>query len=118
MVAALLGDGHAGHAYPLTGPESLTQIQRVQLLAEALGRPVRFEEQTPGDFRRTSGLPPRVADGLLSLLAARVGTTAPVTDTVQAIAGRPPHTYRQWAARHAAEFSGPSPAAWATSSSL
>jgi hypothetical protein len=88
------------------------------LLAEALGRPVRFEEQTPEDFRRTSGLPPGVADGLLSLLAARVAATAPVTDTVQAIAGRPPHTYRQWAARHAAEFAGPSRAVRATSPSL
>src|ERR1035441_3814444 len=104
VVAALLGDGHAGHAYTLTGPESLTQVERVQFLAEALGRPVRFAEQTPENFRRTSGLPPHVADGLLSLLAARVGTTAEVTGTVQAIAGRPPHSYRQWAARHVAEF--------------
>jgi uncharacterized protein YbjT (DUF2867 family) len=107
VVAALLGDGHAGHAYTLTGPESLTQVERVQFLAEALGRPVRFAEQTPENFRRTSGLPPHVADGLLSLLAARVGTTAEVTGTVQAIAGRPPHSYRQWAARHVAEFTGP-----------
>jgi uncharacterized protein YbjT (DUF2867 family) len=103
-VAALLNDGHAGHAYTLTGPESLTQVKRVQLLAETLGRPLRIEEQTAEDFRQTSGLPPHVADGLLRMLAGRVGITAEVTDTVQQVAGRPALTYRQWAARHVAEF--------------
>lgn len=105
VVTALLHEGHAGRSYPLTGPESLTQIERVQILAAALGQALRFEEQTPDDFRRQmSRLPPHVADGLLELLASRVGTTAQVTGTVRQVTGRPPRSYRQWADHHLADF--------------
>jgi uncharacterized protein YbjT (DUF2867 family) len=45
-VRALLDDGHAGQAYLLTGQESLTQIERVRILGEVLGRELRFEEET------------------------------------------------------------------------
>jgi uncharacterized protein YbjT (DUF2867 family) len=106
VVTALLHDGHAGRSYTLTGPESLTQVERVQILATALGQALRFEEQTPGQFRQQmSRLPPLVADGLLELLASRVGTTAEVTGTVWQVTGRPPHSYRQWAIHHLADFS-------------
>jgi uncharacterized protein YbjT (DUF2867 family) len=106
VVTALLHDGQAGCSYTLTGPESLTQIERVQILATVLGRALRFEEQTPGQFRQQmSRLPPYVADSLLELLASRVGTTAEITGTVRQVTGRPPHSYRQWAAHHRADFS-------------
>src|ERR1700680_668219 len=52
VVTALLHDGQAGPSYALTGPDSLTQIERVQILAAALGQALRFEEQTPGQFRQ------------------------------------------------------------------
>jgi uncharacterized protein YbjT (DUF2867 family) len=105
VVTALLHDGHAGRSYTLTGPESLTQIERVQILAAALGQALRFEEQTPSQFRQQmSRLPPFVVDGLLELLASRVGTTAEVTGTVRQVTGRPPYSYRQWAVRAIANF--------------
>jgi uncharacterized protein YbjT (DUF2867 family) len=104
-VAALQNDGHAEKSYTLSGPESLTQVERVDLLSEAIGRPVRFEEQSPDAFRQQmSAMPSHVADSLLGLLASSVGTTAPITDTVQEVTGRSPHTYRQWAAHHVADF--------------
>jgi uncharacterized protein YbjT (DUF2867 family) len=49
-VRALL-DQCAGEAYVLTGPQSLTQIDRVQIIGETIGRPLRFEEQSREQFR-------------------------------------------------------------------
>ena len=43
-VRALMEDGHAGARHVLTGPESLTQVEQVQTIAEAIGRRLRFEE--------------------------------------------------------------------------
>lgn len=103
-VSALLGHGHAGRGYTLTGPEPLTPIERVRQLADVLGRPLHFEEQTPDDFRRETRMPAAIADSLLELLAARVGATVEITDTVSQVTGRPPYTYRQWAAHRAADF--------------
>jgi uncharacterized protein YbjT (DUF2867 family) len=40
-----LVERRADEAYVLTGPESLTQIDRVRIIAEAIGRPLRFEEE-------------------------------------------------------------------------
>jgi uncharacterized protein YbjT (DUF2867 family) len=104
-VAALLGDGHAGRDYVLTGPESLSQAERVKLLGEALGREVRFEEQTPEEYREAmADRPPQVVETLLGLLARQVGATAEVRPTVAEVTGRPAFTYRQWAEHHRADF--------------
>jgi uncharacterized protein YbjT (DUF2867 family) len=44
--ARALLDERAGESYVLTGPQSLTQIERVRIIAETIGRPLRFEEVT------------------------------------------------------------------------
>src|SRR4029077_4809389 len=49
---ALVEDGHAGGDYVLTGPESLSQAEQVSVIGAALGRPIRFEELSPEEFRR------------------------------------------------------------------
>ncbi|WP_433241003.1 SDR family oxidoreductase [Streptosporangium sp. CA-135522] len=106
-VSALLDDGHAGQAYKLTGPESLTQVERVRILGEVIGGPVRFEEVPPERARQQmidSSLPPEFADTVLEVLAALAGKTAEVLPTVEEVTGRPPYTYAQWAARHAGDF--------------
>lgn len=105
-VAALLREGHAGQAYPLTGPASLTQVERVRLLGEALGRTLRFEELDPAAARAhmASVLPPPLVEAVLGMLAAQVGQTAEVVDTVERVTGRAPFSYAAWARLHAADF--------------
>src|SRR6185503_16189415 len=80
----LLDEGHAGRSYVLTGPESLTQARQVEIIGEALGRRLRFEELTPDGFRAaTAGVWPEVAVSmLLSAWGAGVGIPAYVTTTV------------------------------------
>ncbi len=53
---ALLDDGHAGGDYVLTGPESLSQAAQVRAIGDAIGRPLRFEELSPDEFRRETAV--------------------------------------------------------------
>lgn len=105
-VAALLEDGHGGAAYALSGPESLTQAERVAAIGAAIGREIRFEEQTPEHARAamTAYLPGPVADMLLGYMASSVDEPAPILPGVQRVLGHPGRTFAQWAADHAADF--------------
>ncbi len=103
---ALYQDGHAGGDYVLTGPESLSQAEQVSIIAETIGRPIRFEELSPDEFRReTEGRwRPPVVNMLLNAWGAAIGQPAFVTSAVADIAGTPARTFRQWAADHAGAF--------------
>ena len=103
---ALYQDGHAGGDYVLTGPESLSQAEQVSIIAETIGRPIRFEELTPDEFRReTEGRwPPPVVNMLLNAWGAAIGQPAFVTSAVADIVETPARTFRQWATDHAAAF--------------
>ncbi|MFC4120030.1 NmrA family NAD(P)-binding protein [Nonomuraea zeae] len=110
-VRALL-DPRAGEAYLLTGPQSLTQIERVRIIGETIGRKVRFEEQPREQFLAQMlrhGMPEPVIIELIDGLAARVGKTAQVVPAVEEVTGRPAFTYAQWVAHRAAAF-GATPA--------
>jgi uncharacterized protein YbjT (DUF2867 family) len=106
-VRSLLDDGHAGQKYELTGPEALSVADRVRILGEVLGRAVRFEEQDPAEARAQmlASMPEAIVDSLLPVFAALVGATPPILPTVEQVTGRPPTTYANWVAEHAADFS-------------
>jgi uncharacterized protein YbjT (DUF2867 family) len=99
----LLDSGHAGQTYVLTGAESLTQIRQAEAIGKAIGRPVRFEELSPGQFRQfaTQHFPAPVVEDLLKALASYVGQTAYMTADLEKIIGRPATSYAQWAVQHA-----------------
>ena len=103
---ALFEDGHEGGDYVVTGPESLSQAQQIAIIADAIGRPIRFEELSPDEFRReTEGRwPPAVVDMLLAAWGATIGLPAFVTSTVAEVVGTPARTFRQWAVDHADAF--------------
>lgn len=101
VVAALTEDEHAGKTYHLTGPTSLTHTEQLQLIGEALGRPVRYEELEPEAARQAIS-PYAPADVLFASWEQHISTPAPVTDTVERVTGRPPRTVEQWAADYAA----------------
>lgn len=96
-VAALTGTGHAGRTYPLTGPELLSVPDQARELAHVIGRPVRTAEFAG------EGLP---AETLIGSAWARAGHNAVLTGDVAAVLGRPPATFRSWAERHRAAFTG------------
>jgi uncharacterized protein YbjT (DUF2867 family) len=113
-VAALLDPvRHAGAAYALSGPEVLSQLDRVHVLAEVLGRPVRFEEQTRDQARAALLANPwmneSLADTLLDLLAGsradHVADGQGVLPTVQQVLDRPPLGFARWVEDHRDAFS-------------
>ncbi|UBU13830.1 NAD(P)H-binding protein [Nonomuraea gerenzanensis] len=106
-VHVLTSAGHNGAAYPLTGPDELTQAEQARVIGEAVGRPVRWEEQPPEE----------AAEQLLAawgdeafvrsaLQAWESFVTRPerATDTVRRLLGRPALSFRQWAEDHVADF--------------
>lgn len=109
-VAALLDpERHAGAAYPLSGPEALSQVDRVGILAEVLGRPVRFEEQTRAQAQERMLTNPwmneALADSLLDLLALSSGVREDlVLPTVADVLGRRPLTFARWVEDHREAF--------------
>src|SRR5450755_3595835 len=104
---ALASPAHAGHSYVLTGPQSLTQRDKVRLIGEAIGRELSFQEIPPQQVRRamiTQGLPEEIPDRLLGSLAHYAERPGPSSGTVQQVLGRPALTFAQWAAGHAPAF--------------
>ncbi|WP_107426842.1 NAD(P)H-binding protein [Streptomyces sp. CB02460] len=99
-------DAYVGGDYVLTGPESLTQATQLDVIGDALGRRIAFEEMTPDEFRRLCAgtVPDSAVDMLLAAWSAAVGQPAYITTAVADILGRQPRTLRQWAADHATEF--------------
>jgi uncharacterized protein YbjT (DUF2867 family) len=105
-VRALCEDGHRGREYVLTGPESLTQREQVEILGQAIQRPLRYDGQTHDEARAEllAVMPPFVADMLLTAYAAAVGQPALVTSTVLDVTGTAPRSFYQWAVDHAGQF--------------
>ena len=108
---ALLDGRYAGGDYVLTGPESLSQAAQVRVIGDAIGRPLRFDELSPDEFRReTAGTwPGSIAEMLLAAWRATLGRPAFVTSAVEEIVGSPPRTFYEWAGDNAAAFAGPGP---------
>ena len=104
---ALMDAAHAGHTYVLTGPQSLSQRDKVRIIGEAIGREVLWEEISPQQVREAmlaQGLPVEIPDRLLGYLASRVGQPGPSSTDVEQVLGRPALTFAQWAAEHAVAF--------------
>jgi uncharacterized protein YbjT (DUF2867 family) len=106
-VAALAGIGSPDVSAMLTGPEPMTSRRQVELIAEALGRPIRVVEPSEQEERvRLCGfVPPRVADAIVDFqTAATRDGGSPTTTTAQRVLGRAPTSFAQWAREHAADF--------------
>jgi uncharacterized protein YbjT (DUF2867 family) len=110
-VGALCDQGHDGREHVLTGPASLTQREQVQIIGDAVGRPLRFEELSRESAREqmlAMMFPPPAADMLLDAYAAAVGEPALVTSTVLEVTGAPARSFHDWAIDHAGDFATPS----------
>jgi uncharacterized protein YbjT (DUF2867 family) len=101
-VRALCEDSHVGAEYVLTGPESLSQLEQLEIIRRVLGRPLRMEEIPPEEARRELGAV--IPAMLLDAWAAAIGQPALVTSTFEEVTGSRPRTFVEWAIDHAAEF--------------
>ena len=109
-VKALTDRGHEGKAYTITGPEALTYSEVAGELTAALGKPVRYVDVPPEQFRQSllgAGMPDWSADALLEIFEHVVKPLgAEVTNVIAEVAKKAPITFDQFARDHAAAFSG------------
>ncbi|WP_433178731.1 NAD(P)H-binding protein [Actinoallomurus sp. CA-150999] len=102
----LIEDGHAGRTYELTGPAPTTPRERAQAIADALGSPVRFVEQTRAEARAQmlQFMPEPVVEGTLAILGEPLPAEQRVSPDIAHVLGRPPRSFADWAARNVAAF--------------
>jgi uncharacterized protein YbjT (DUF2867 family) len=105
-VKVLTSPGHEGKSYFLTGPESITQRSQLEIIGEAVGKPVRYEELSEARAREVLKpiVPEWVMDAVVGYWAHTDGVPAPITDEVERITGAPARSFKQWAADHVADF--------------
>jgi uncharacterized protein YbjT (DUF2867 family) len=105
---ALTTSGHEGATYELTGGAALTTGQQVAILADVLGRPVKYVEEPQSAARermmRKYGWPAEAVDGFFALKRESAEHEHVVFDTVERVLGRPPLTFADWARENAAAF--------------
>lgn len=104
--AALTSAAHEGREYPVTGPEALRPGERVRILADALGRDIRYEPQPDDEARAemAAQMPVEYVDAFFSFYSAGKLDEATVFPTVEAVTGRPPRTFAEWARANAGRF--------------
>ncbi len=92
--AVLLGDGHDGRTYDVTGPRAITLAEAAEEIGRAAGRPVTYHAETLAEAyasRSGYGAPDWVVAGWVTTYAAiATGELDAVTDTVEAVAGHRP----------------------------
>ncbi|MFJ1967300.1 NAD(P)H-binding protein [Streptomyces sp. NPDC087903] len=106
---ALHGSVPPGSIHTLTGPQSLTQVEKVHLIGAALGRALSFQELPPERIRQgmlAQGIPEEVPDRLLGSLADYAQRPGPTTSAVEDLLGRPARTFADWARDNAPAFGG------------
>jgi uncharacterized protein YbjT (DUF2867 family) len=100
---AFVTDDLVGQRIPLTGPQSLTNSQLVEMLGTVLGRPLRYQEAPPELVRQHFigiGFGADFADAYMGLLAETIDRPALVTHDVEKILDRPARTFTDWASEH------------------
>jgi uncharacterized protein YbjT (DUF2867 family) len=106
--AALISDRFDGQSFNLTGPEGLSYYDAAAVLSDSAGRNITYQPVDDDTFIQgavAAGLPRDYAAFLASLfLPVRQGWTAGVTSDVQAMTGKLPRSFKQYAADHAARF--------------
>jgi uncharacterized protein YbjT (DUF2867 family) len=99
-VEVLVGEGHEGQAYDLTGAEAFTLAEAADELSRVSGRLIVFEDETldeARESRRPSGAPDFEIEGWVTSYAAiGAGDLEAVSDCVQRFLDRPPKRLGEW----------------------
>jgi len=105
---ALTEPGH-DTTYCLTGEQTFTIGEQVEVLARAIGRPIPVHTATTAEeavrSRYPQGAPPALAAAILEgFTVMRADTVGLRTDTVRRLLGRAPRTFAEWCERHRDQF--------------
>ena len=105
---ALTDPACAGAALELTGPAAITHDEMAATLSKALGREIGYHNVSLEDFHAgmlEHGQPSYFADGLTTLYGQLAeGAQSRVTDTIEALTGRPARSFADFAADYVDAF--------------
>ena len=94
VVSVLLGEGHDGRTYEMTGPEALTMAETAATLGNVTGRTITYREETLEEARASrapTGAPDWEIEGwVTSYVAIATGEMDVVSDSVERLTGHPP----------------------------
>jgi uncharacterized protein YbjT (DUF2867 family) len=107
--AVLLGEGHEGRTYVLTGPQALNFYEVGKLLSEITGRPIGYKPITPEEFKATIlkhwNMIEPLADATVSIWRGMSsGSYAGVSPDLGTLLGRPPRSLADFLRDHLALF--------------
>ena len=107
LALALTADGHQGQVYTVTGPRPLRPADRLRILGDVLGRPLRFQAQSDEEARTemSAAMPQAYVDAFFNFYVDGALDESTPLPTVADLTGRPPRTFEEWARAHAADFS-------------
>jgi uncharacterized protein YbjT (DUF2867 family) len=104
---AFTTDDLVGQRIPLTGPQSLTNTEMVEIIGSVLHRRLHYNE-VPAELVRQRfiglGFGAEFADAYIAMQATALDGPAEVTDRVERILGRPAQSFEQWVTEHTALF--------------
>lgn len=101
-VAVLTAPTPEAGAYSITGPEPVSVTDQTAIAAEVLGRDLRAE-RLDLDVAKADAFPEGTPDVVVDSVFGTFGPEArvlPVSRDVEALTGRPPHTFAQWVQRN------------------
>jgi uncharacterized protein YbjT (DUF2867 family) len=108
--AVILGDGHEGQNYELTGPAALSLYDVCDVFSQVLGRKIRYYDMPEDEFAKMmlehGGMTAEELEiGVLCHLRAwRDGKADLVTDTYTKLTGEPPTALDDWIGDHIDSF--------------
>lgn len=104
---ALTEDGHAGKVYTLTGPESLSVQERVEIISEVIGQEIRFVESSEEEEReqmRRMGVDEDAIEYVIKWHLNPPKSAQTVLSTVEEVTGQKPYTFAEWVKMNAGFF--------------
>jgi uncharacterized protein YbjT (DUF2867 family) len=105
---ALSTPGHEGKAYDVTGPATLTTQEQVNILGNAIGKPLTYvnvPDSAAKDSMLGMGMDPRWVDAMVEMIAALRGWgSLPPSGDVKKVTGKDPVSFKQWAEQNAGAF--------------
>jgi uncharacterized protein YbjT (DUF2867 family) len=106
VAAHALAGGHEGRIHDLTGPVAVRPAEQVAVLAEVLGRDLRFVGLSNDETRAqlAADMPGEYVDAFWNFYVEGTLDEATVHPAVPEVTGRPARTFAQWAAAHADAF--------------
>jgi hypothetical protein len=90
----------------LSGPQSLLPADQERILAQVLGKELRFEGLSDAEARAdmSTTMPAEYIDAFFSFFADATVDESQLLSALQDITGKHPHTFEQWAVAHADTF--------------